>query len=77
MFVIKESRYLQTLQRYTYLQAAAKYSGYKRQYLRRLLRKGKIGGMKIGQMWLVEIKALDAYIQMTQQVKDRRFSPKI
>ena len=34
--------------------AAAEYSGYNEQYLRRLLRAGRLEGIKIGQVWLIE-----------------------
>lgn len=40
---------------YMSIQAAAEYSGYNLQYIRRLLRTDTISGLKIGQMWLVEI----------------------
>jgi excisionase family DNA binding protein len=41
------------------VQAAASYSGYCLQYLRRLLRNGKLEGVKIGQLWLVDKGAFD------------------
>jgi len=41
------------------VQVADEYSGYSLQYLRRLLRDGKLGGIKIGQLWLVDKGALD------------------
>ena len=37
------------------MQAAAEVTGYNIQYLRRLLRSGVLEGIKIGQMWLIEI----------------------
>jgi hypothetical protein len=43
------------------IQAAAVYSGYNEQYLRRLVRAGIIHGVKIRQMWLVVVDSLDAY----------------
>lgn len=42
---------------------AASYSGYDMQYIRRLLRIGKLVGIKIGQMWLVDKGALENYIE--------------
>ncbi len=37
------------------VQAAAEVTGYNIQYLRRLLRSGALEGVKIGQMWLIEV----------------------
>jgi hypothetical protein len=36
------------------VQAAPKYSAYSLQYIRRLLRCGKLVGLKIGQVWLIK-----------------------
>ena len=36
------------------VKAAAEFSGYSLQYLRRLLRDGKLAGLKIGQVWHLE-----------------------
>ena len=58
------------------VQVAAFYSGYCLQYLRRLLRNGKLEGVKIGQLWLVDKSALDLYLEQTQDVNDQRFGPK-
>ena len=58
------------------VQAAASYSGYSIQYLRRLLRSEKLKGIKIGQMWLVDKAALDLYIEQAYDATDQRFGPK-
>jgi len=58
------------------VQTAASYSGYSTQYLRRLLRIGKLEGTKIGQLWLVEKGAFDHYIEQAQDATDHRFGPK-
>jgi len=34
--------------------AAAECTGYSQQYLRRLLRRGKLNGLKLGQVWLID-----------------------
>lgn len=36
------------------VKAAAEYSGCNEQYLRRLLRAGRLEGVKIGQVWLIK-----------------------
>ena len=66
----------QVLNNHISVQVAASYSGYSMQYLRRLLRKGKIEGTKIGQLWLVEKGALDFYIEKAQDATDQRFGSK-
>ena len=66
----------QILNNHISVQVAASYSGYCLQYLRRLLRNGKLEGVKIGQLWLVEKSALDVYIEQTQDATDQRFGPK-
>ena len=58
------------------VQVAASYSGYSTQYLRRLLRNGKVEGTKIGQLWLVDKGALDVYIGKAQGATDQRFGSK-
>jgi len=58
------------------VQAAAAYSGYSTQYLRRLLRNGKLAGTKVGQVWLVEKGAFDLYLKDAQVSTDHRFGPK-
>jgi len=55
---------------------AAKYSGYSRQYLRRLLRQGNLTGTKIGQVWLIKLVSIQAYMIQVEISKDNRFGPK-
>ena len=58
------------------VQAAAEISGYNAQYLRRLLRTGKLENIKIGQVWLIKIGSLESYLQQNGLVKDHRWGPK-
>jgi excisionase family DNA binding protein len=55
---------------------AAYQCGYNIQYLRRMLRSGALNGVKIGQMWLIEIDALEAYLKRTEDTSDRRCGPR-
>ena len=55
------------------VQAVAEVSGYSLQYIRRLLRCGKLVGLKIGQAWLIEKTAFEAYLDRAVQATDRRF----
>jgi len=57
------------------VKAAAEISGYSLQYLRRLLRSGKLEGFKIGQIWLIEKTAFETYFENAIQAADRRFGP--
>jgi excisionase family DNA binding protein len=66
----------QILNNHISVQVAASYSGYSTQYLRRLLRTGKLEGVKIDQLWLVEKGALDLYLEQAQEATDQRFGPK-
>ena len=65
------------LDKHMSIHAAAEYSGYNLQYLRRLLRTGSISGLKIGQMWLVEIASVDAYLEEIRELDDRRYGPRV
>jgi excisionase family DNA binding protein len=57
------------------VQAAAELSGYSLQYLRRLLRCGKLEGIKIGQVWLIDKSAFEDYLEKAVQATDGRFGP--
>ena len=76
MISINQAISPQVLNNHISVQVAASYSGYSTQYLRRLLRQGKIEGTKIGQLWLVEKGVLDVYIEKAQDATDQRFGSK-
>ena len=58
------------------VKAAAMHSNYSQQYIRRLLRTDKIAGLKIGQLWLIDKTAYEAYLKNANKTSDRRFGPK-
>jgi excisionase family DNA binding protein len=58
------------------VQAVAAATGYNVQYLRRMLRSGALKGVKIGQMWLIEMAALETYLQHVETTSDRRYGPR-
>ncbi len=64
------------LNKYISVKAAAQYSGYSLQYLRRILCSGKLLGLKVGQLWLIDKNTFDAYLENAQVSHDRRFGPK-
>lgn len=55
---------------------AAEATGYNIQYLRRLLRSGKLKGIKIGQIWLIEMQSLEMYLQHIESTSDQRCGPR-
>ena len=58
------------------VKAASMFSGYSPQYLRRLLRLGKLAGLKLGQLWLIEMESLEVYLAQAGTSADHRFGPK-
>ncbi len=58
------------------VQAATEISGYNAQYLRRLLRAGKLDGMKVGQVWLIDLVSLETYLDLAVRSNDLRCGPK-
>jgi excisionase family DNA binding protein len=58
------------------VKAAAFHSGYNVQYLRRLLRDGRLTGLKLGQTWLIDKHTFEAYLENADHTKDRRCGPK-
>jgi hypothetical protein len=61
---------------YISVKDACKFSGYKEQYLRRLLRQRKLSRKKIGQVWLIEVSSLQTYLSLATQVEDNRYGPR-
>ncbi len=58
------------------VKAAAFHSGYNVQYLRRLLRDGRLSGLKLGQTWLIDNHTFEVYLKNANLTKDKRFGPK-
>jgi excisionase family DNA binding protein len=58
------------------VKGAAFHSGYNVQYLRRLIRNGRLTGMKLGQTWLIDKRTFEAYLENAHQANDKRFGPK-
>ncbi len=58
------------------VQTAIEISGYNIQYLRRLLRTGKLVGIKIGQVWLIDLASLQNYFSFALNSDDLRCGPK-
>lgn len=59
------------------VKAAAEMTGYNIQYLRRMLRNGKIQGVKVGQMWMIDVEFLRMYLLQAVKTEDKRFGPQV
>ena len=55
---------------------AAKYSGYDVEHVRRLARQGKIGAVKRGRDWWIEVEVFMAYLESMIDSEDKRAGPK-
>ena len=64
------------LEKHISVKAAAEFSGYSNQYLRRLLRNGRLKGTKIGQVWLIQMTSFERYLRRGQMLRDRRHGPR-
>jgi len=58
------------------IKVAAYHSGYNIQYLRRLLRDGRLTGMKLGQTWLIDKGTFEVYLENANHTQDKRYGPK-
>jgi excisionase family DNA binding protein len=64
------------IQNHITVQMAAEISGYNIQYLRRLLRAGKLEAKKVGQVWLIDLASLQTYLSSAISSNDLRYGPK-
>jgi hypothetical protein len=64
------------LEKHISVKAAAEFSGYSIQYLRRLLRNGRFKCIKIGQVWLIKMASFERYLRLGQVLCDRRHGPR-
>jgi len=56
-------------------QEACEISGYNTEYMRRLIRKGKLKAKKISIVWVVDKTSLLEYISRNEDASDRRRGP--
>ena len=59
------------------VQEAAKISSYHAEYLRLLIRQGKLNARKFGPIWAVSKFSLLAYLEIAQKSDDGRQGPKL
>lgn len=62
---------------YISIKDAAEYGRYSLQYLHRLYRSSKLAGLKLGQVWLIEMESYETYLANAKSSKDHRFGPKL
>ena len=58
------------------IQDACQMTGYNAEYLRRLIRNGKVKARKVSIVWVVDHASLLRYISQNQDTTDRRRGPK-
>jgi excisionase family DNA binding protein len=58
------------------VQEAATLTGYHAEYLRLLIREGKVAARKFGPVWAVDKSALLTYLKIAEKSSDRRHGPK-
>lgn len=75
MISFKPLNFPQVVNNHVSVNAASFCSGYSQQYLRRLLRSGKLTGLKLGQVWLIELGSFDEYLDKARNSQDQRFGP--
>jgi len=59
------------------IQQATKLSGYHAEYLRIIVRAGKVVAHKFGPVWAISKKSLLAYLRTAKKSDDRRHGPKV
>lgn len=55
---------------------ACQMTGYNAEYLRRLIRNGKVKARKVSIVWVVDQASLLGYVSQNQETTDRRRGPK-
>lgn len=58
------------------IKEASEKTGYNEEYLRRLIRQGKIEAVKVGPAYLIRVESLDRYIEEMQATDDARTGPR-
>lgn len=58
------------------IKEASKKTGYNEEYLRRLIRRGKIEAVRIGPAYLIRVSSLDRYLKEMQLSGDARMGPR-
>ncbi len=57
------------------IKEAAQITGYHPEYLRELIRAGRIEAVKVGQAYLIRVESLEKYVKEMQELDDGRAGP--
>lgn len=58
------------------IRQASEISGYNSDYLRRVMRQGKIKAQKRGTMWWIDRDSLQAYVALMEALGEKRYDPR-
>ena len=58
------------------IKEASQKTGYNEEYLRRLIRQGKVEAIKIGPAYLIRVESLEKYIEEMRESADARSGPR-
>jgi excisionase family DNA binding protein len=58
------------------IKEASERTGYNEEYLRRLIRHGKIEAVKVGPAYLIRVDSLERYVSEVQTAEDARTGPR-
>lgn len=58
------------------IQQAASLSGYHPEYLRIIIRAGKLEAHKFGPVWAISKRSLLSYLKTAEKSEDKRYGPK-
>ena len=66
-----------TAEEWLTIEQASKLSGYHAEYLRIIVRAGKLTAHKFGSVWAISKKSLLAYLKAAEKADDKRHGPKV
>lgn len=55
---------------------ASEFTGYHQEYLRELIRSGRVKGRKFGNVWQVSRQSIQEYLAEASKRQDKRFGPR-
>jgi len=58
------------------IKEASDLTGYNEEYLRRLVRTGKLDAVRVGPIYLIRAESLERYIEQMQSANDARTGPR-
>ena len=71
------TEHLNILNNYITIDEASNHSGYSKQYIRRLLRRNRLEGEKLGNIWLIKIGSYTQYCSVVSSKSDDGFGARL